>query len=297
MSEDGFSHSQLFQQVITTTIICRTIIKYNSNLSDEQKAEILGEIENTLDLLEKRLEVSSTLENDSIPAPKQPLQRRVEIIDMGNGEHFPTDAQEDRYISLQNLYRLYQCYLSNKPGKGIAALETRYRTVMGVLNQVQELAGQTQNTAPGNSDIERLLGRVRGFVTAVYCMFREFALLLSNIIDGKAIDIDTETLTLLPQHSLALLQQQRVRDITPLIEACGRHLRLQERQGALANCVREAGAFLVFLEDNLSHTSVRRKEIVAQIRMVAGLLTELTGLITDYEQAIGTVIQSLSALL
>ena len=295
MSEDVFSHSQLLQQAITTTITCRTIIKYNSNLSDEQKAEILEEIENTLGLLEKHLEASPTLENGSLPIPEQPLWRPVGAVDRENEERFPADAQEDLYISLQNLYRLYQSYLSNKPGKGIAALETRYRAVMSALNQIQELAEQTQNAAPGNIDIERSLVRVRGFVTAIYCMFREFALLLSNIIDGKNIDMDTEALALLPQLSLVLLQQQRVRDITPLIEVYGRHLCLQERKGALADCVREASAFLVFLEENLSQTFARRKEIIAQIKTIAGLLTELTGLLADYEQAIETIIQAPSA--
>jgi hypothetical protein len=290
MSEDVFSRNQSFQQAIATTITCRTIIKYNSNLSEEQKAEILGEIESTLGFLEKRL--GSTLENDSTLIPEKPLDSSTNAADE---ERAPAGGQEDRYISLQNLYRLHQSYLSNKPGRGIAALETRYRTVMGVLDQVQELAGQ--NVAPGNSDVERLLGRVRGFVTALYCMFREFALLLSNIVDGKTIDMDTEALALLPKHSLALLQEQRVRDITPLIEVYGKHLRLQERKGALTACAREAGALLVFLEENLSQTFARRKEIAAQIKTIAGLLNELTDLLTDYGQAIANIIQSPSASL
>lgn len=287
MSEDIFSHSQSFQQAIATTITCRTIIKYNSNLSDEQKTEILGEIENALGFLEKRLEVSSSLENGPALIPENPLNRSTGTVDREVEARFPTGGQEDRCISLQNLYRLHQSYLSNKPGRGIAALETRYRTVMGVLDQVQELAGR--HAVSSASDIERLLGRVRGFVTALYCMFREFALLLSNIVDGKAIDMDTE--------ALALLQQQHVRNITPLIEVYGKHLRLQERKGALADCVREASAFLVFLEENLSQTFARRKEMIAQIKALAGLLNEVTGLLTDYEQAITNIIQSPSASL
>src|SRR5579883_115823 len=290
MSEDAFSHNQPLRQAIATTITCRTIIKYNSTLSEEQKAEILGEIENTLGFMEKRLDF--TPENDSAHLTEKPVDSLSGPVDE---ERAPAGGQEDRYISLQNLYRLHQSYIGNKPGRGIAALETRYRTVMGVLDQVQELAGQ--NVAPGSSDIERLLGRVRGFVTALYCMFREFALLLSNIVDGKTIDMDTEALALLPKHSLALLQEQRVRDITPLIEVYSKHLRLQERKGALTACAREAGALLVFLEENLSQTFARRKEIALQIKTIASLLNELTDLLTDYAQAIATIIQSPSASL
>src|SRR5579885_1751313 len=112
MSEDVFSRNRSFQQAIATTITCRTIIKYNSNLSEEQKAEILGEIESTLGFLEKRLE--SPLENDSTLVPEKPLNLSTNAADE---ERAPAGGQEDRYISLQNLYRLHQSYLSNNgPG-------------------------------------------------------------------------------------------------------------------------------------------------------------------------------------
>lgn len=294
MSEDLFSHSQLFQQAIATTITCRTIIKYNSNLSDEQKAEILREVEATLAFLEKRLEVNATLEGNQALVPDKLGDLLIGGIGgerEGYGEsRAPVCAQEGLQLSLHNLHKLYYTYLSNKPGRGIAALETRYRTVMGALDQLQEYTGPARDP-----DLDELLHRVRGFVTAVYCMFREFALLLSNIVEGKSIDMDTEALALLRNDPLALLQQQPVRDVTPLISAYSKHLQLHERRGALIDCTREATAFLIFLEESLGQTFARREEIALQIKTTTALLNELASLLMDYEQAMGNIIQAPSA--
>jgi hypothetical protein len=281
MPEDVFGRNQLVQRVIDTTITCRTIVKYSSTLSEEQKEEVLREIESTLGLLEKHQEEGLLLADEPLlPTWQQPA---------GRGD----DEDEPAGPPVQHLYRLYQSYFNKKPGRGMAALQTRYATVMVALDRVQELMGR-EGTAV-EPEMEQQLGRARGFVTALYSIFREFALVLSHIMDGKALDVDTEALNLLPESASML--RQRLRDITPLIEVYGKHLHVQERRGVLATCAREASAFLVFLEENLSQTCVRRKEISAQLRVLAGLLNELTDLLSDYEQAVGTIIQSPSASL
>lgn len=301
MSEEPFNHTQLFQQAIATTITCRTIIKYNSNLSAEHKVEILTEIEKTLAFLEKRLEVNATIETSPALSP----QKLVDLLatDVAEededqpGAHLPTRERGQTDISLQNLHKLYRAYLSNEPGKGVAALETRYKTVMGVLDQLQLFAGQRHDATAGDVTAENLLHRVRGFVTAVYCMFREFAVLLSNIVEGKNIDMDTEALALLQKYQLDAAPQQLVRDITPLMRVYGSHLQLQGRKGALSGCARDATAFLIFLEESLDSTFTRRNEIVTQLKTTAGLLNELIRLLTDYEQAVADIIQSPSTSL
>jgi hypothetical protein len=285
MPEEVFGRNQLFQRVIDTTITCRTIVKYNSTLSDEQRADVLQEIEKTLALLSDRESELSL----AAPGPQQPDDWPAGAPDE---EAEALSEQENWRLSLRHLHRLYQSYLSKKPGRGIAVLETRYRAVMRALDRVQEQTrGEHAGAPPAEIDTERLLGRVRGFTTALYSMFREFALVLSHIVDGRAIDVDTEALELLPESSLAPVRQQ-LRDITPLIAVFSKHLRLQEHRGALVDCARETSAFLVFLEENLGQTLARRKEVVAQIKVLTGLFNELTELLSDYEQAVGSIIQS-----
>jgi hypothetical protein len=301
MSEEPFNHTQLFQQAIATTITCRTLIKYNSNLSADHKAEILAEIEKTLAFLEKRLEINATIESSPALAP----QKLADLLasdaaeeDKGELETHPSTQERGQTdISLQNLHKLYHAYLSNEPGRGIAVLETRYKTVMGVLDQLQLFAGQQHDATAGDVTTENLLHRVRGFVTAVYCMLREFAVLLSNIIEGKNIDMDTEAMALLQKYPLEAVSHQFVRDITPLMRVYGAHLQLQGRKGVLSDCARDATAFLIFLEESLETTFSRRAEIAAQLKSTASLLNELNRLLTEYEQAVANLIQSPSTSL
>lgn len=300
MLEEPFNHTQAFQQAIATTITCRTIIKYNSNLSAEQQAEILAEIENTLAFLSKRPEVNASIETSTTPSPEKLAdlvttrvskeeERDEEPLEMQR----PTTDQEKLDVSLQQLYKLYRAYLSHEPGKGVAALETRYRTVMGVLDQLQELVELRHDATAGDLTVEGLLSRVRGFVTAVYCMFREFAVLLTKIAEGRNIDMDTEALALLQKYPLETeRQQQLVRDITPLIYVYKKHLRLQERRGTLYDSAGDTTAFLIFLPECLEQTFARRKEVAEQIKSTVGLFNELTGLLLDYEVAVANIMQS-----
>jgi len=296
MSEEPFSHSQRFQQAITTTITCQTIIKYNSNLSAEQKEEVLREIASTLAFLEKRLEVNATIESSPALLPEKLVDLLDDNLDGGDEVRaepdWPAREEEKQALSLQNLRRLYHAYLSDRPGRGVDALETRYKSVMEVLDQLQDLAAQGHDATAGDLTAEGLIHRVQGFVTAIYCMFREFAALLSNIVEGKSIDMDTEALNLVQKYPLASLQQQLVRDITPLVSVYSKHRQAQERRGALVDCTRDATAFLIFLQENLEGTLARYKEISAQIKATVSLFNELTSLLMDYEQAVANIMQA-----
>lgn len=296
MPEEPLNHSQAFQQAIDTTITCRTLIKYNSNLSSEQKAEILAEIDTTLTFLEKRMGVNAGIEASMALSPEK-LADLLITSDIVEDEiplntRFPADRQEEQNISIQNLYRLYRAYLSNEPGKGITVLETRYRMVMGVLDQLQNLTTLRQDVTASDLSIDGLLSRARGFVTAVYCMFREFGVLLAKIVEGQGIDMDTEALALLQKYPLETTPRQLVYDLAPLVRVYTRHLQLQQRRGPLHESARDTAAFLIFLEECLEQNSSRGKEIAAQIENTAGLLNEVIGLLMDYEAAVASIMQS-----
>lgn len=296
MLEEPRNHAQFLQQAIATTITCRTIIKYNSNLSPEQKEEILQEIEGTLTFLEERLAMHATLECSPTLSPDQLADLLAEPTEAEEREPSvqATAAMEKEELTLpmQSLYRLYHAYLSNRSGKGIAALETRYKNVMSTLDQLQELAGRDLTTTAGDITVEELILGIQGFVTSIYYMFREFAALFAHIVEGKNIDIDTEAMELIQKYPQTSSPQLLMRDITPLLDVYSRHRQLQERRGALADCVADAAAFLTFLQEHLNGTTDRHEEIKAQLKVTISLFHELTGLLMDYEQAMINIIQA-----
>lgn len=298
MSAESSNHTQAFQQAISTTVACRTLIKYNSNLSAEQKEEILSEIETTLTFLNKRLETNASLESDEAFSPEKLANVLIsaEIEDgMQPAPPLSTTLQEEREISLHHLHRLYRTYLSNEPGKGIADLETRYKAVMSVLDQLQELVAAQHGAAASNLNTDSLFSRVRGFTTALYSMFREFAALITRIIEGQSIDIDTEAMALVQVYPHEA-DSQIVRDITPLLCIYNKQRQLQQQRGSLHESVRDATAFLIFLQECLSQTFARRQDVITQITSTISLFNELIILLTDYELAMENIMQSPSKL-
>lgn len=298
MSEESFNHLQAFQQAIATTLTCRTLIKYNSNLNIEQKEEILHEIETTLAFLHKRLEVNASIEASTVLSPERLADLLITdagIVDneMLLGAEEPAPPQAEPEMSLRHLHQLYNTYFGTETDKGMATLETNYKSVMATLDQVQALAELRHNVTSSELTVDGLLVRVRSFVTALYCMFREFAALLAKAFEGQNIDVDTEAMVL-PRESFDETAQQFVYNITPLITVYNQQQRIQQSKGPFCENTRDATAFLIFLQECLGQTCARRQEMVSQINSTASLLHELTSLLTDYELAVTQVMQSLS---
>lgn len=298
MPEEPLNHTQAIQQAISTTVTCKTLIKYNSNLSAEQKVEILSEIETTLAFLGKRLEVNTNTEASATLAPEKLADLLITEAGVEYGEnkallgiHQAAPQQEEHEISLRHLRQLYRSYLSNEPGKGIADLEVRYKTVMSTLDQLQAMAELRRDATASDLTIEGLLSRIRGFMTALYCMFREFAALFAKAVEGQSIDIDTEAMVLLQEYPPETAQQL-MRDVTPLMRVYHKQHQFQQRKGPLHESARDATAFLIFLQECLEQTFSRRQEIVTQIKSTAGLLNELIALLTDYELAVTSIMQA-----
>lgn len=292
MSDEILGHTQHFRQAIDTTITCRSIIKYNSTLNELQKAEILSGIDTTVKFLEARL-VANTADEASAALAQTRMKSFLDadtLHEVEESDELIGERESEQDLLLKNLYRVYHSYLS---GTHVTDLETRYRVIVGVLGQLEEVARLQHDTASGDLTAEHMLHRVRGFITAVYCMFREFAAVFSHIVEGKSIDMDTESLALINQYSVANEEkpQQILRDITPLMRIYATHLQFQERKGQFTRCAADAVAFLIFLEESLDSTFARYDEIIAQLKALGALLTDLTRLLAEYEQAVSSLIE------
>jgi hypothetical protein len=187
---------------------------------------------------------------------------------------------------MHHLYKLYYAYLNTQPGKGMDALETRYRVVMNILDDVEAVTRLERDTSAGE-DNENLIYRVRGFITALYSTFHEFAAVLAELLEGKDIMAGTDELTPLQKSAGGKFHQSHymLRDITPLMRVYGAHLQLQQRRGSLANLVNDATAFFIYMEEHLGVGLSKRQEIVEQLRSVAELFHDLSTLLFEYEQA------------
>lgn len=196
--------------------------------------------------------------------------------------------QEMRELSeplLHNLYKLYHAYLSTRPGKGINDLETRYKIVMSVLDDVEAAIRLQRDTSAGEDNTSPIY-RVRDFITALYSMFHEFAAVLSELLEGKNIMADTDELTVLQKYAAREIHHQyMLRDITPLMRVYGAHLQLKQSKGSLAVLLNDATAFFIFIQEKLAADIARRPEITGRLLSVAELFQDISSLLSDYEQA------------
>lgn len=303
--DEAPNHAQRFEQAIATTFACRNIIKYNSTLSEEQKNEMLADLDATLQFLRERLVANTAIESNSVIPPLQLAELLAASADdeddedeavgeMGTVEGSTTigpDAQarqgkqELSEPLMHNLYKLYYAYLTTRPGKGINALEERYKAAMSILDDVETTIRLHRDTSAGESD-ESPIYRVRAFISALYSMFHEFAAVLAELLEGKNIMAETDELTTLQKFAAGeTIHPYMLRDVTPLMRVYGAHLQLQQSKGSLAALVNDATAFFIFLEDKLARDLARRKEIVERLRSVAGLLHDISSLLFEYEQA------------
>jgi hypothetical protein len=294
-------HAQQFEQVIATAFTCRTIIKYNSTLSEEQKEEILSELDTSLQFLQKRLIANANIEGYTPVLPIPPLspgQLAELLASSAAGDHedgeapdvaIPEEKQSLSEPMLQSLYKLYHAYFNTRPGKGLHLLETQYNEAMHIFDSVQAVTNRQQYISRG-VDIEQLLYKARGLISAIYHMFREFAVILTGILEGIDVSTETDELTSLQKYTADKMHQYMLRDVTPLMRVYGAHLQLQQRKGSIDNLVNDALAFLIFLEEQLGARLSRQQEIVEQLKAVTELLHDFSSLLTDYEQALSTAL-------
>ncbi len=311
--DEAPNHTQRFEQAIATAFACRTIIKYNSTLGEEQKNEILADLDSTLQFLRERLIANAAIESNSVIPPLQladllaasaeyheeeededeevgELGKARESAMSGANSMAPQEMRELSEPLLHNLYKLYHAYLSTRPGKGINALEARYKIVMSILDDVETAIKLQRDTSAGE-DNESPIYRVRGFITALYSMFHEFAAVLAKLLEGKNIMADTDELTDLQKFATGEIHHQyMLRDMTPLMRVYGAHLQLQQSKGSLPILVNDATAFFIFIQEKLAVDLAKRQEIMERLWSVAELFQDISSLLSDYEQAFSSTL-------
>src|SRR5690348_3556700 len=111
-NDESLKHTQQFEQAIATTFACRSIIKYNSTLSEGQKNELLADLDTTLQFLRDRLIAHASIETNLLNAG-QPLQQLEDLPGASGEEHDEHEqalpqreqAQAGPYPLLQPLYK------------------------------------------------------------------------------------------------------------------------------------------------------------------------------------------------
>lgn len=292
MSHDVQEHQgQPFEHVMATVFTCRSLVRYNLALTEEQKSDLLADIDTSLQTLRMYLFSGTSVDAKIMPMPlslsNNPVTSSLEKAEV---------ASAHEQSKLQDLYRIYHRYIDVRHGDaGNASVHTigtfvaRFNETITLLDEVQLLLAK--NHAPYELHCYQLpteepVHYVKGFVADIYYSFMEFMGVLSEVLQQNEVQPETEKLTSLRNMPGVEEGQLKGQSLAPLFQAYEAHMQLNERKGSISNRVNEMTAFLEFLKESFDDSFKKRDDFVLQVNKIIRLLSDLAHILEDYEHAV-----------
>lgn len=287
MLHEAQSHDMhQFELLMTTVFTCRSIVKYDLTLGEEQKKELLTDIDTSLEVLRSYLLTgpsthTTTASSHSQPANVSPVFSQPEEINTSSGIISNNNEQQ----VLQALYRMYHTYLDANQGKSLNTFVSRFNDAMAAIQEIlriMERSYQANDCYTRISSVEEPLQRVKLFIADLYYIFMEFMRVISGILQQNNVQLNTEELYSL-QGGPAV--DEKVLSQSNLVSLSGIHMvhqRLNQNRNVIAARIADATAFLEFLKENLATDLDRRDEFLSQLNNITRLLYELSCLVADF---------------
>jgi hypothetical protein len=282
----GESHqNQQFDHLLDTFVACRSVVRYNTTMDEEQKRALIADIDQAVRFLRNALVADTTLdaEQPSVLPPAGLLAKKEPGI--------ASQPEQDVAGKLQALYRIYHMYLSLQQNNSIESFVARFGDVMQAINEIQNAhlyySGNTVLTS-------RPLELITSFTADLYYMFVELLRSISETLEANDVHVDTEELELPSlQDRMAASRSMTCwpQFLIPLMRAYEVHQRLNTRLGRLTHRINDMIAFLEFLEEILNVQTEKREAMLSQLNNAISLLKDLSLLLVDYERATATVLR------
>jgi hypothetical protein len=270
-----------FEHAMATMFTCRSVIKFNTVLSNEQRQELIRDIDQSLQFLR-----SGFISASPPQMPKRPPQDSASTQASSPSFNLAEKGSGDEREALQALYRMYHIYRDQHQGSD--SFVTRFTNAMSALSAIQTALEQCR--VPGIADA-RPIDYVCAFIADLYYVFVEFIRALSEILETSDAPVETEQLSPKPTHiaeSETLYNpHQTLRDthhLAILYRIYEAQQCLNTRYGPINQRVQEAKAFLDFLKEVVCGGTNKREEFMLQFSCVSRLLSDLAGLVEDYER-------------
>ncbi|MDQ2907298.1 MAG: hypothetical protein M3Y81_27640 [Chloroflexota bacterium] len=278
---------QLFEHAMTTVLTCRSIVRYNTPLTDEQKSDLLADIDTAVRFLRERLVANTAIETNMV----MPQLLQAGIPPAGTPQANLSDEDDDTgdERTLRALYRIYHTYSGKQQGN-TRVLTGRFNEVLAALNEVEGLLEKSQDLEPHHAYATGLLQGVGGFIADLYCLFMEFVRALAGALEGCNVYIDTEEISSMHRHCPENKLPANPGQAPTLVDVYRTHQQLNTAQGTISGSISEAAAFLIFLEEGLESDLDKRDEVVRQLHRIRQLLHDLANLLASYENAMAILL-------
>ena len=289
-------YSQQFEHIIATVFTCRSIIKYNLTLSPEQKEELFKDIDTSLEALRSYVITPLTSISESAPSNSQVVQPDVPVSSETDALSSKAALSSSEKQIMQSLYEMYHAYMNEKQSPNITTFMNRFNEVMSAMNEIQQSIRSISASSTQQEPIAHSLEHMRIFISDLYAIFTKFIRMLSEILQQKNENLNTDELSssyaIAPRVEFQEVQQERKdaeRDLTLLLQAYTAHQQLDRLKGDLVARVREVTTFLNFLKQDIATTS-GREELIVRLNYATTLLDEMSRLLAEYEKAASTLL-------
>lgn len=287
MSYEAQSHDAHQLELLMATIFtCRSVVRYGLVLGEEQKKELLADIDTSLEALRSyMLNDPSTHPKTALPQSQppncSPVLSQPEEASTSSGILSNNDEQQ----ILQALYRMYHTYISTNQDKNLSTFVSRFNDAMATVQEIQRIvehdyqANDRYTRAPS---VEEPFRRVKVFMADLYYIFLEFMRIISEILQKNNVQLNTEELCLLQGEQAVdekALSQYNLVSLFGVYEA---HQRLNRNREVIATRITDATAFLEFLKESLAADLNRRDEFLSQLNNITRLLHELSCLVANF---------------
>jgi hypothetical protein len=281
------------EHAVTTVLACLSMIKYNAVLGEEQKKELVGDIDTTLQFLR------NSLISEVTPEKKMVSVQSAFAFDNMSSQGTMAEMHQQ---TIQALYRVYHTYLTAEQGNTLGSFVVRFHEIMMTIDDVQSIFESDQggyelaDTLARHVSVEDHLHRVRGFIADLYYVFMEFVRALARVLQVSDAHIDTEEISLAQKHIAEHIEEYKVKTLdlprqADLLSIHEMHRQVQAARGIRARHVSDALAFLEFLQERLAKNRKEREEVITQLHAIGSLLNELSQLLVGYEQAVSTLLE------
>jgi len=291
---DGTQYKQQIEQSITTLFTCRSIIRFNSVLNEEQKQELLAEVDTTLQFFQSRLVAHVLNENTRSYLTPTNEEGKQEHAKTFLEETIANQQKEQDQQALQALYKLYHVYLGSTHAQSNNAILntfiTRFNEIMYIIKGIRESKNYFTSSYP--TTIDESLQRIKGYIAELYYIFMEFIRTISTILQINDIHVDTDELpTTQKQPTMQDQQTSMVNEITRLQSLYEAHQKLNKVKGGIANRVVDTIALIAYLEESFGQELKKRDDLTARLNMIPLLLNDLANLLSEYEDVIGSLLK------
>jgi energy-converting hydrogenase A subunit M len=297
---DKASQSRIAQleHAVTTVLACLSMIKYNAVLGEEQKKELVGDIDTTLQFLRDSLIAEITPEKSTANA-----QSGAHGSPLFDDIQFQDEIAKKHQQTIQALYRVYHMYLTTEQGNTLGSFVVRFHEIMMTIDDVQSIFESNQggyelvaDALARHVSAEDHLHRVRGFIADLYYVFMEFVRALARVLQVSDAHIDTEEISLTQKNIAENVEEYKAKALNApagehLTSIYEMHRQVQATQSTLARRISDSQAFLAFLQERLAKDRKEREEILVQLHAIGSLLNELSQLLTGYGQAVSTLLE------